>query len=343
MRVFLAIVLIASAGLAVLAAALRQPVLFVGNSRTEPGANPETLRSHVEFLSADLRPRSVSHPANLERAAAYIATSFRSAGARTSQQLFKARGAGYSNVIGEFGPTDRRAPVLVVGAHYDAFSDTGTLPGADDNASGVAGLLELARLLRTEKLDRPVMLVAYANEEPPFFGSDLMGSAIHANQLAADGRRVSGMICLEMIGYYASNQQWPNQLFALIYPSRGDFIGVTGGWSDRHLARVVKSSIAASGGVRVVSFSGLRETSDASDLRNYWPHGWPAVMVTDTAFLRNPNYHTLRDTADTLDYAKMARVVDGLLNTVVTITATPSVVARSALGRPFASSRLWYN
>lgn len=165
------------------------------------------------------------------------------------------------------------------------------------------------------------MLVAYANEEPPFFGSDQMGSAIQANQLAAAGRRVSGMICLEMIGYYAAAQRWPNQLFALMYPSAGDFIGVTGGWSDRHLARVVKRSIAASGGVRVVSFSGLRATSDASDLRNYWPHGWPAVMVTDTGFLRNPNYHTSRDTPDTLDYWRMARVVDGLLNTIVTITA----------------------
>lgn len=320
MRIFLAVALIATAGLGVLAAALRQPVLFVGDPRTNPRANPERLRSHVEFLSVDLRPRSVSHPENLERAAAYIATSFRSAGARTSLQQFTARGASYSNVIGEFGPADGTAPVLVVGAHYDAFSDTGTLPGADDNASGVAGLLELARLLGTEKLDRPVMLVAYANEEPPFFGSDQMGSAIHANQLAASGRRVNGMICLEMIGYFAVKQQWPNRLFALIYPSRGDFIGVVGGWSDRRLARAVKKSIAASGGVRVVSFSGFRETSDASDQRNYWPHGWPAVMVTDTAFLRNPNYHTMRDTADTLDYSKMAAVVDGLLNAVVTIT-----------------------
>jgi hypothetical protein len=320
LRIFTTVALIASAGLGLLAAALRQPVLFVGHSRTQAGANPESMRDHVKFLSNDIRPRSVSHPENLERAAAYIAASFRSAGARTTLQQFDARGASYSNVVGEFGPADRAAPLLVIGAHYDSFSDTGSLPRADDNASGVAGLLELARLIGTEKLDQPVMLVAYANEEPPFFGSDQMGSAIHANQLAAEGRRVSGMICLEMIGYYAESQHWPNQLFALIYPSSGDFIGVTGGWSDRQLARVVKRSIAASGGVRVVSFSGLRETSDASDLRNYWPHGWTAVMVTDTGFLRNPNYHTSRDTPDTLDYSRMARVVDGLLNTVVTIT-----------------------
>jgi hypothetical protein len=320
-RVLLAAGLIASLGFGLLAAALRQPVLFVGDSRTAPGASSVRLRSHVQFLSEDLRPRSVSHPENLERAANYIATSFRSAGARTALQQFDARGEKYANVIGEFGPLDPTAPVLILGAHYDAFSNADSLPGADDNASGVAGLLELARLLSTEQLERPVMLVAYANEEPPFFGSDLMGSAIHANQLAAEGRRVSGMICLEMIGYFTPRQAWPNQLFGLLYPSSGDFIGVTGGWSDRHLARVVKRSIAASGGVPVVSFSGLRQTSDASDLRNYWPHGWPAVMVTDTAFLRNPHYHTSRDTADTLDYSKMARVVDGLLNAAVTVSA----------------------
>ena len=122
------------------------------------------------------------------------------------------------------------------------------------------------------------------------------------------------MICLEMIGYFSEKQSWPNPLFAPIYPSRGDFIGVGGGWSDRALAREVKRAISAASDLPVVSFSGPRETSDASDHRNYWSHGWPAVMVTDTAFLRNPNYHTARDTADTLDYQRMARVVDGVFN-----------------------------
>jgi Zn-dependent M28 family amino/carboxypeptidase len=217
-------------------------------------------------------------------------------------------------VIAEFGPAG--GDVLVVGAHYDAFVETGPLPGADDNASGTAGLLELARLLGTRRVDRPVILVAYANEEPPFFGSEAMGSAIHAESLAATGRRVRGMICLEMIGYFSPRQTWPNRLFALIYPSRGDFIGVAGGWSDRQLARDVKRAMLGAN-IDVVSFSGPRATSDASDHRNYWPHGWPAVMITDTAFLRNPNYHTNRDTAETLDYAKMAAVVDGVLNAVV--------------------------
>jgi Zn-dependent M28 family amino/carboxypeptidase len=155
-----------------------------------------------------------------------------------------------------------------------------------------------------------IQLVAYANEEPPFFGSDQMGSAVHAESVAS---RKGEMICLEMIGYFAAEQSWPNALFAWIYPAKGDFIGVVGGWHDRRLARHVKRAIAGAGDIRVVSFTGPRETSDASDHRNYWRHGWSAVMVTDTAFLRNPHYHTVRDTADTLDYKRMARVIDGIL------------------------------
>ena len=220
----------------------------------------------------------------------------------------------WANVIAEFGPADTSQAVLVVGAHYDAFGEMGPRPGADDNASGTAGLLELARLLGTRRPAAPVMLVAYTNEEPPFFGSDDMGSAVHAQSLARAHRNVKGMICLEMIGYYSPHQSWPAPLFSLLYPRTGDFIAVAGGWRDRNLARWLKRGIAGVGGVRVVSFTGPRETSDASDQRNYWSNGWPAVMVTDTAFLRNPNYHTIGDTADTLDYRRMAAVVDGVFN-----------------------------
>jgi hypothetical protein len=124
-----------------------------------------------------------------------------------------------------------------------------------------------------------------------------------------------------MISYYAAEQSWPNALFALLYPSEGDFIGVTGGWSDRHLARDVKRAIKGAGGIRVVSYSGSRATADASDHRNYWARGWPAVMVTDTAYLRNPNYHTPHDVSDTLDYNKMANVIDGVLNAAVYLSS----------------------
>lgn len=296
-----------------LALVLRQPVLTSTPFRGSRRADAATLAKHVRYLTTEVAPRSASEPENLERAAAYIAQHFHGATARTHLQTFEVRGGRYTNVIAEFGPTSSAEPVLIIGAHYDTFTETGALPGADDNASGTAGLLELARLLGAHEVRRPVQLVAYANEEPPFFGSDDMGSAVHAQSIASSGKPVAGMICLEMIGYFSAGQSWPNALFRWIYPSTGDFIGVAGGWQDRQLARMVKKGIAGAGGIRVVSFTGPRETSDASDHRNYWSRGWPAVMVTDTAFLRNPNYHTRNDTADTLDYQKMARVVDGVL------------------------------
>ena len=334
-RIAVAALILGAVCVAGLAAVLRQPALTSLQFRGSQRADARTLQHHVRFLTEDVRPRSAAHPENLDRAAAYIADAFRAAGARTTVQPFDARGKRYANVIGEFGSGEEAE--IIVGAHYDAFGETGDLPGADDNASGTAGLLELARLLGSHDLDHRVTLVAYSTEEPPFFGSAQMGSAVHANALARARTPVRAMICLEMIGYFSAEQAWPNWLFELVYPSKGDFIGVAGGWSDRHLARVVKRSIAGAGGIRVVSFTGPRETSDASDQRNYWSHGWPAVMVSDTAFLRNPNYHTARDTADTLDYVRMARVVDGVLNAVLHLagarTSTPAAPPRGSRSR----------
>jgi hypothetical protein len=321
MRVLVAVLLIGGAGLAGLTVALRQPTVTALPFRASIRADERALSQHVHFLTNDLRPRSSSHTENLDRAAAYIGERFRSAGARVTFEHFVARKRRYTNVVARFGPESSMDPVVVVGAHYDSFGETGALPGADDNASGTAGLLALARLLGAHPPEGPAVLAAYANEEPPFFGSDEMGSAVHANALAAAGTRVRAMICLEMIGYFSADQSWPNALFHLLYPSRGDFIGVVGGWSDRALARRVKRAMTGAGGIPVVSFNGPREASDASDQRNYWRHGWSAVMVTDTAFLRNPNYHTAHDRAETLNYRRMASVVDGVFNAVLHLTS----------------------
>jgi hypothetical protein len=312
-RILLALAILLTIGIAL----LRQPILRGRAYDASVRADPAMLRAHVEFLTTQISPRSADHPEQLERAAAAIARTFTAAGARVSMQEFDARGRHYRNVVARFGPEPSiEHPLLLVGAHYDAFCTGEALPGADDNASGTAALLELARLLGTQNIQRPLMLVAYTNEEPPFFGSAQMGSAVHAASLARDRIPVTGMICLEMIGYYAKTQRWPNWTFELLYPSRGDFIAVGGGWNDRALVRQVKSGIRGAGGIRVLSFTGPRETLDASDQRNYWLEGWPAVLVTDTAFLRNPNYHTRNDTAKTLDYVRMARVVDGVFNAI---------------------------
>jgi peptidase M28-like protein len=310
LRVSTIIAIVIAAGVAM----IRQPVLFGLPYDAKPRANPQRLKEHVTFLTTNVK-RCAECTDDLDRAADYVAAAFRESGARVSMQEFDARGSHYRNVVAQFGPAPTSEyPLMIVGAHYDAFCNAEALPGADDNASGTAGLLELARLLGTHKTHQPVMLVAYTTEEPPYFGSPQMGSAVHATSL--NGTPVAGMICLEMIGYYGAKQRWPNWTYALLYPSRGDFIAVGGGWDDRKLVRAVKRGIRGAGGVHTVSFTGPRTTLDASDQRNYWSEGWSAVLVTDTAFLRNPNYHTRGDTAETLDYTKMARVTEGVFNAV---------------------------
>ena len=312
LRSLLRILGAALAGAAVLfglaAAAITQPTFSVLPSHGLPAADPDRLRRHVEFLTTAALPRDSDHPESLDKAAAYLRDQFASAHARVREQTFEVRRRTYRNVIADLGPA--AGPLLVVGAHYDAFGGFGANPGADDNASGTAGLLELARLLEGRALPLRVELVAYANEEPPWFGSPWMGSAVHARSLK--GQDVWGMICLEMIGYFTERQPFPNRLFRLLYPDRGNFIAVAGRWSDRALTRHLKRAIRGTG-FPAVSFTAPRDAGlDASDQRSYWDQGIPAAMVTDTADLRNPHYHAPGDTAGTLDYRRMARVVEGV-------------------------------
>ena len=274
---------------------IRQPTFtslpFPGSARSDAS----TLHRHVDALAAHRSPE-------------YLANAFRAEGAQVTEQSFVARRKTYRNVIATFGHGD---PLIVVGAHYDAFDD---LPGADDNASGAAGLLELGRLLALRHdLSSEVMVVAYANEEPPFFASEDMGSAVHAASLS--GRPLK-MICLEMIGYYTPEQPWTSWTMRALFPNDGELVAVAGGWHDVALTRQVKRAIAGAG-MEVASATLPHSMIDASDQRNYWSRGWPAVMVGDTAFLRNPNYHTRNDTPNTLDYVRMARVVDGVFSAVV--------------------------
>jgi len=296
------------------AAAITQPTFSVVPRPVGPRADPERLRRHVAFLTVEVPPRDSDHPVNLDRAVAYLRAQFAASGARVTVPSFQVRGWTYRNVVASFGPES--GSLLVVGAHYDSFGGFGANPGADDNASGTAGLVEIARLLAGRRLDRRVDLVAFANEEPPYFGSAQMGSAVHARSLA--GRDVRGMICLEMIGYFTPRQPAPSWIFRLLYPDRGNFIAVAGRWADRDLTREVKRALRGGSDLPVVSFTAPRSAGlDASDQINYWDRGIPAVMVTDTADVRNPHYHSRFDTADTLDYARMAQVVDGVTNAVL--------------------------
>jgi len=296
-----------------LAWALRQPNF---GSEPYPAAgrtDPAKLEEHVRFLSAPGEWRSVHNAPGMRRAADYIARAFGATGASVSEQTYKAGPVETKNVIARFGLEAR--PRVVIGAHYDVFGDH---PGADDNASGVAGLLELARLLDQMKLPMAVELVAYSSEESPFFGGPEMGSAVHVAALKSIGVQVRAMISLEMIGFFTERQLDQGMLPNLIYPRHGRFIALAGRWADRDLVADAKKCFRGAGPLEAVSYSGPTDLGvDLSDQRNYWAAGIPAFMVTDTAFMRNPNYHAGTDTADTLDYRRMADVVDGVFSTVV--------------------------
>ena len=228
------------------------------------------------------------------------------------RQPFVVAGRPYANLIARFGGTN--SPRIIVGAHYDACGD---IPGADDNASGVAVLLELAALLGLHPPARPVELVAYTLEEPPTYGSDSMGSAVHALHLAGDAPSVRGIIVLEMVGCFDDrwgSQAYPSPLLHLIYPNRGNFIGVVGRWTDGPWIQKVRNAMRGRTALPVLSIRAPPQVPgiDMSDHRNYWPLGLPALMVTDTAYLRNRRYHTPEDTPDLLDYTAMSHVVVAL-------------------------------
>ena len=292
---------------------LTRPLLPVGGVVELPAVtiDPGQLREHVEKLSVELSPRSYENIENLNRVAAYIQERFAAAAAEVRVQEFSAAGRTYKNVIAEFGPdTDA---VIVVGAHYDS---AGELPAADDNASGVAGLIELAQLVATLKPGKKIMLVAFCLEEPPFFNTAQMGSAVFAKSLADAHVRVDIMIALEMIGYFSDapgSQDYPNPLLKLFYPTKGNFIAVVDqlfSGKARKMKKIMRASAQIP--VRSINAPPLIPGVDLSDHKNFWDLGYPAVMITDTAFFRNKAYHTRADTAERLDYERMAQVVYGV-------------------------------
>ncbi len=306
-------------------AALLSAAACAGNRRA-PGSDPcgpvtvdpAALRGHVEALSTRFVPRDFAHPENLDRAAAYVFDALRAAGVPVREQQYQVEGRTFRNVIAGIGPiTPER---IVVGAHYDA---AGEQPGADDNASGVAGVLELARLLRAEPPPMRVELAAWTLEEPPNFRTEQMGSAVHAARLARERRKIRLMIAVEMIGTFSDapgSQSYP-PLLGLFYPSKANFVAVVGKWGQGD--RVDEVADALRGGsplpVETLTAPAFVTGVDFSDHLSFWAHGYPAVMVGDTAFFRNPRYHTDEDRPETLDYARMAEVVKGLRCAVQTV------------------------
>jgi hypothetical protein len=284
----------------------------------------EDLKAHVLAVASE--EHNVAHPEALERSARYIETTLAGLGYAVAPQEFETAGVKVRNLeVTRAGPGEGKR-LIVVGAHYD--SAQGAV-GANDNGSGVAALLELARAFREFRPGEgfEIRFAFFVNEELPWFGTEKMGSNLHAAGLAREGREVIAMLSLETIGWYSSSpgsQRYPFP-FNLFYPSTGDFIGFVANPRSRSLVRRIvgafrrHAAFPSEGAVGLESIAGI----GWSDQWSFWKHGWPAVMVTDTALYRYPHYHTLHDTPDKLDYDGLARVVKGLEGVVRELVAAP--------------------
>jgi len=287
----------------------------------EANADAARLERDVRALTGLDGFRCFERPDDLDRAAEWAKTKLMASGLLVEEESFGVGDLSYRNLVAHYGAEE--GPVLVIGAHYDV---CGEQPGADDNASGVAGLIELARMFgrNQPEVAHRIELALWPLEEPPNFRTSAMGSAIHANSLELRGADVRGMISLEMIGYFSDekgSQSFPAPGMSLLYSSRGDAIVVVGNSSSWWFTRRVKARMAGSAELRVRSMNAPAFVPgvDFSDHLNFWQHGWRAVMITDTAFYRNPNYHKITDTPDTLDYERMAQVVTGVYAAITTL------------------------
>ena len=287
-------------------------------------ATSSRLRSHVEMLAVDIGERNVFRPEALHAAADYIDQQFHGQGYDVVRQVYRAKGVESANLEATRGGDERSNEILLIGAHYDSVSGS---PGADDNASGVAVLLEMSRRFRDIHTERTVRFVAFVNEEPPFFYWRQMGSMVYARAARTRGDDIRLMMSLEMLGCYSDepgSQRHP-PLFRYFYPNRGNFIALVSNLRSRRMLRRTVSLFKRHSDVPVQSLATLSIVPGVSwsDHLSFWRWGYPALMVTDTAFYRYPHYHTAGDTPDKIDYETMALVTDGLTR-AITALATAS-------------------
>lgn len=276
------------------------------------------LYKHVEYLSSRIGERNLWKDDSLNSSLDYIESIFISYGYKVWRQTYLCYGKYVSNLIAE--EKESKKEIIVIGAHYDTVPGT---PGADDNASAIAFLLELARLYQGLEPKSTIIFTAFVNEEPPFFGSPYMGSMVYARYLREKRLEVKVMISLEMIGYFREEeiQSYPLPGMSLFYPKKADYIGVVGNFRSFKYVSLLKKGIRRHSSIKSRSlvapeyFGGI----NLSDNYSFWHYGYRAVMVTDTSFFRNKNYHQETDTIDTLNFDKMSEVVKGLYGTLLEI------------------------
>ncbi len=283
------------------------------SSHKEATAQSDSLLivKHLTALTKTEGYRNYQNTRLLDQTADYIFSVFQQYADTVYFQPYQAGGRTYRNVICRFG-SESKKPRVVIGAHYDV---CGNQEGADDNASGVVGLLEIARLLSGKKLAYPIEMVAYSLEEPPYFRTEHMGSYVHAHSLYEAGTPVYGMVVLEMIGYFddrSKSQSYPVKAMKVAYGTKGNYILLA---KKTGSGEFVKKFSKGFKDLATVDTHSLKAPSklpgvDFSDHLNYWKFGYDALMVTNTAFYRNRNYHQTTDRMETLDIPKMMKVID---------------------------------
>jgi len=287
----------------------------------------QELRQHVTALAADIGERNVWHYRELRRTVDYLEAAFLGAGYSPARQTYDVSRLPVSNIEVTLRGAAKADEIIVLGAHYDT---VGGSPGANDNGTGVAALLELARRFSGRAQPRTIRFVAFVNEEPPFFQTPQMGSAVYATAAKERGDRIVGMLSLETMGYFSDesgSQQYPVEDMAALFPTVGNFIGFVSNEESRELlvnaARAFRER--ATFPVQAAAMPAGLPGAGWSDHWSFWQAGYPALMVTDTAPWRYPWYHTADDTPDKIDFAKLVEVVDGLEHVVGSLAAWPPV------------------
>jgi Zn-dependent M28 family amino/carboxypeptidase len=278
----------------------------------------ERLQRHVHTLAGAIGERNIYHPAALEAAEQYISEQWEAQGYSVTRQEYLAQGVASVNLEVSRPGMSRPGDILLLGAHYDSVYGS---PGADDNASGIAALLEIGRLLRKSECARTVRLVAFVNEEPPFFFWGQMGSKVYAEAARRRGDDIRLMVSLEMLGCYSDapgSQSYP-PLFKHFYPDRGNFLAFVSNLRSRHAMRRAAKSFRRHSDLPLESTATFAWVPGAawSDHLSFWRQGYRAFMATDTAFYRYPHYHSASDTPERLDYLRLARATEGLARMVV--------------------------
>lgn len=296
-------------------------VRCVGSGRSvfrvisDPMGPTDLLQRVVEALANQFPSRSGLNPRNLAGAASFIEKEFNAIAFSVESQYYEASGVPVRNIIAQQAGRDPSLSSIILGAHYDTVVGT---PGADDNASGVAALLELAQRLKEYANRRTLRYVAFTHEEPPYFYTFKMGSRRYAKQLKRDREKVALMISLEMLGYGNPeyDQSYPFLFLRQLgrYPKEGNFIALVSNLRSARLMTIVKRAMRQVCSIRVESLAapGFLPPLFLSDHSSFWKYGFPALMVTDTAFLRNPHYHLPSDKPETLNYAFLAEAVKGI-------------------------------